>query len=291
MYKMSNVEKITIQCQDGYVLSGAFYPATSQNSQTHPILLCPATGITKKFYHHFCTWLAQQGYSVLTFDFRGIGDSLYTHIKHSKASIVQWGQFDIAAGIDKLCELTASEQIILVGHSAGGQLLGVVPNFDKVKKVIAVAGSSGYVKNLKGRTKLLAPLMFKGIFPLAKFTIGYGPTKAIGMGENLPKDVARQWAQFCSHPGYVLNAIGDSISKEQDYHHQIKCPITSLWAPDDEIATEENVKDFLRIYPNAPTDRIKLTPSDYDHKFIGHMLMFKPSHQNIWPVIESQIHS
>ncbi len=29
--------------------------------------------------------------------------------------------------------------------------------------------------------------MFKLIFPIARYTLGYGPTNAIGMGENLPK--------------------------------------------------------------------------------------------------------
>src|SRR5690606_40296533 len=64
---------------------------------------------------------------------------------------------------------------------------------------------SGHVKGLKGKTKLLAPVMFNVIFPLARITKGYGPTQVIGMGENLPKDVAREWAQFCSKPGYVIN--------------------------------------------------------------------------------------
>ncbi len=40
-----------------------------------------------------------------------------------------------------------------------------------------------------------------------------------------------------------------------DYHAQITCPITSIWSSDDEIATEANVKDLLRLYPNAnPSD-------------------------------------
>lgn len=73
---------------------------------------------------------------------------------------------------------------------------------------MAIAGSTGHVKGLKGRTKLLAPVMFNIIFPLARITKGYGPTQAIGMGENLPKDVAREWAEFCSKPGYIINAIG-----------------------------------------------------------------------------------
>ncbi|WP_180074988.1 alpha/beta fold hydrolase [Acinetobacter sp. YH12254] len=285
---MSEFETLTLQCQDGYHLSARFYAASSE-SEKRPVLVCPATGITQQFYHHFCIWLQAQGYAVLVFDFRGIGESLAGPLKQSKASIVQWGQLDIPAAIDALLARTHAEKVILLGHSAGGQLLGIVPNYDKVAKVVAVAGSTGHVKGLKGKTKLLAPVMFNVIFPLARMSKGYAPTQAIGMGENLPKDVAREWAQFCSKPGYVMNAMGKTILPRSDFHAQITCPIISIWSSDDEIATEANVKDLLRLYPNADTQMIELQPKRYAHKAIGHMLMFKKSHENLWPVIEQQL--
>ncbi|WP_216940217.1 alpha/beta fold hydrolase [Acinetobacter sp. BY419] len=283
---MSEFETLTLQCQDSYNLSARFYAAISE-SEKLPVLVCPATGITKQFYHQFCAWLQAQGYAVMVFDFRGIGDSLAGPLKNSKASIVQWGQLDIPAAIDALLARTDAEKVTLLGHSAGGQLLGIVPNYHKVAKVVAVSASSGHVKGLKGKTKLLAPVMFNIIFPLARITKGYGPTQAIGMGENLPKDVAKQWAQFCSKPGYVMNAIGKTVF--EDYHAEITCPIISIWSSDDEIATAANVKDLLRLYPNADTQMIELKPKNHDHKAIGHMLMFKKSHQNLWPVIEQKL--
>lgn len=286
---MSEFETLTLKCQDGYQLSARFYPVTETESKKSPILICPATGITKQFYHIFSCWLQAQGYAVMVFDFRGIGESLKGSVKQSKASIVQWGQLDIPAAIDALLAKTQAAKVILLGHSAGGQLLGIVPNYAKVEKVVAIAGSTGHIKGLRGRTKLLAPVMFNIIFPLARITKGYGPTQAIGMGENLPKDVAREWAEFCSKPGYVINAIGKKIAPAYDYHAQITCPITSIWASDDEIATQANVKDLLRLYPKAVTEMIELKPQEYGHKGIGHMLMFKKSHQNLWPVIEQQL--
>ncbi len=283
---MSTFESFYISCQDGYPLAAQFYPTTQPHKKPLPILICPATGITKKFYHHFAVWLSEQGYDVLVFDFRGIGESLYGHVRHSQASIVQWGQLDLPAAIDSVLLRTQAKQVILVGHSAGGQLLGITPNHHKVAKVVAVAGSSGNMKGLKGRTRLLAPVMFKVLFPVARYTLGYGPTQAIGMGENLPKDVARQWAQFCSRSGYVQNAIGDTVATHQDFHAQVSCPITSIWASDDEIATASTVTDFLRLFPNANTTSVELHPKRYQHASIGHMAMFKKSHQNLWPVLE-----
>ena len=288
LFIMNTYENMTITCKDGYTLSVRFY--NSQNdSQKQPILICPATGITMGFYHAFSEWLSQQNYNVMVFDFRGIGQSLYTPLKQSEASIQDWGQLDIPAAIDCLLAKTQQSKAILIGHSAGGQLLGITPNFDKVSQLIAIAGSTGYVKGLKGRTKTMAPVMFKMIFPLSITFKGYGATQMLGMGENLPKNVAKQWAQFCSQPGYVINAIGKTIF--EDYHQEIQCPITAIFASDDEIATEHNVKDLLRLYPNAQTHMIEIKPNQFDQKTIGHMLMFKKSHQQIWPLITSQIQS
>ena len=78
----------------------------------------------------------------MVFDFRGIGESLHEPLKKSKASIVQWGQLDIPAAMEVLLNKTQTTQVILLGHSAGGQLLGINPNYEKVAKVIAVAGST-----------------------------------------------------------------------------------------------------------------------------------------------------
>ncbi|WP_312049260.1 alpha/beta hydrolase family protein [Acinetobacter courvalinii] len=283
---MNSIESFWISCKDGYQLAAQFYPALNSD-KPYPILICPATGITKNFYHAFAQWLNQQGYPVLSFDFRGIGESLHGALKDSTASIHDWGIYDIPAAIEALLNRTQAEKVIIVGHSAGGQLLGIASNYHKVAKVLAIAGSTGHVKGLKGKTKILAPVMFNIIFPVSSFVKGYGATQFIGMGENLPKNVAKQWAEFCSKPGYVMNAIGKTIF--EDYHQQIQCPITSFWATDDEIATHSNVKDLLRLYPNAQTKLIELNPQQLGYKQIGHMLMFKKSHQKIWPILECEL--
>lgn len=283
---MKSYESFWMSCKDDYQLAAQFYSA-QDHTKPYPILICPATGITKNFYHAFAEWLSKQGYSVLSFDFRGIGESLHGPLKNSKASINDWGIYDIPAAIETLLERTQAEKVIIVGHSAGGQLLGITSNYNKVAKVLAIAGSTGHVKGLKGKTKILAPVMFNVIFPVSSFLKGYGATQFIGMGENLPKNVAKQWAEFCSKPGYVMNAIGKSIF--EDYHQEIQCPITSFWATDDEIATQANVKDLLRLYPNAPTKLIELNPQQHGYKQIGHMSMFKKSHQKLWPLMESEL--
>lgn len=278
---------IEVKCRDGYILKGILYPSTAPIKKSEPIIISPATGIVQQFYQPFAVWLTQQGYDVLTFDFRGIGASLNGALKDSKASIQDWGLLDLPAVIDTALKKTGASQVNIIGHSAGGQLVGLVENHQQVKQLISIAGSTGHIKGLKGRTKLLAPLMFNLLFPLSSAFKGYGAAKVIGMGENLPKGVARQWAQFCSRPGYVMNAVGKTINKH--YHEQVYCPITAIAATDDEIATEQNIDALLKLYPLAPTKKLIIQPKHYGHRSIGHMLMFRPSHQNLWPLIAGQL--
>lgn len=66
-------------------------------------------------------------------------DNLYIrNLKKSEASIQDWGILDIPAAIDSLLNKTQQQKVILIGHSAGGQLLGITPNFQKVARLIAI---------------------------------------------------------------------------------------------------------------------------------------------------------
>lgn len=282
---MQNFEEFHFTCQDGYSLSARFYP--HQNSTLHPILIAPATGIKKSFYHHFATWLNQQGHAVMVFDFRGIGASLHGSLTQSQASIVDWGTLDLPAALETLLVKTQRKKAILIGHSAGGQLTGLMANHEKLLRIITISGSTGHIKGLKGKTRLLAPVMFKILFPASCFFKGYGATQCIGMGENLPRRVAQQWAEFCSRPGYAINAIGKYT--QVDYHAEVKAPIIAFWPTDDEIATHDNIQDLLGLYPKAHSEIIKLEPSIYQHLSIGHMGFFKQSHQNLWSIALKEI--
>lgn len=282
MVNKMNVHQIKMITEDNYCLIGQFYPALKQSNH-YPILICSATGIKQTFYRSFATWLSEQGYDVLTFDFRGIGQSLHQDLKYSTASIDDWGCLDIPTAILTLKEQTNADKVILIGHSAGGQLLGVVPNYNDVIKMITFASSTGYTKQLAGKTKLLAPVMFDVIFPISSLIKGYGATKMIGMGENLPKNVARQWREFCHSGFYVKYSIGKTIMN--DYHDKVSCDIHAFYADDDEIATQKNVKDLFSLFGGAKIYYHPLSVKQYQLKEIGHMGLFKKSHQVLWKEI------
>lgn len=275
-------ERVEITCADDARLQGHFLPA-SGGTPGLPVLLCPATGVRQHFYLRFATWLAQQGHDVLVFDYRGIGLSLHGPLRASKARLQDWGQLDQVAALDWLLHRTACEQVLMLGHSAGGQMIGLLPNHGKVARLVGVSASTGWFSGMRLGFRLKARFGLRLAMPLSILFKGYGVSSVLGLGENLPAGVARQWGQWCAAGGYATNAI--RRQPERDFHAQVRTPMTVLHAADDDIATPTTVADLLRTFPAAHKQALSIKPAQHGLKSIGHIDWFRSSHQVLWPVI------
>lgn len=283
---------IVVTCADGYPLSAHIHRNPHPHSPCKGgILLAPATGFKQTFYFNFAAWLAEQGYVVLTFDNRGIGQSQNNlPLAKQPANLIDWGQLDCPAALDTLHDhLTANhskdvaDALYLIGHSAGAQLIGLMPNYHKIKRFVLIGASSGYFGNLSPKTYLQAKAVFNIWMPISNQLLGYASTATIGFGQNLPKNVATQWRKWCSSPGYMANDFGDKI--KQHHYDDIIAPTLCLVATDDHIATPKNVADFTRSLPNAQLETRFVQPSDIQLTSIGHSDWFRRRCSAYWPEI------
>ena len=218
---MSDSENIVFSTRDDVVLSGTLFLPENPKAL---VLVCAATGIRQQFYWTFAEWLATQGHGVLTFDCRGIGASLGARsVRESKARKQDWGTHDMPAALDYLVDRFPGMPVHLVGHSAGGQLVGLMPNHRHLSSVVTVSSSSGYFKNMGFKQRLLAAVFLKAYIPLLANLLGYVPARWIGWGEDLPAKVALQWAAWCAKPGYIENAFGKDVT--QHFYDEIDVPI------------------------------------------------------------------
>jgi len=253
------------------------------------VLLCSATGVRQRFYRPFATWLTEQGYAVLTFDYRGIGESLGgLHVRAIKADKQDWGQQDMPAALDWLAAAYPGIHLHLIGHSAGGQLIGLMPGHARLRSVVQVSASSGYVGNIKWPTRVAARVLLSAFIPLTVAALGYAPAKRIGWGEDLPAGVATQWARWCSSPGYVANGFGREI--ERHFYDEFSLPILSLSAADDPIATPANVDDLLRLFPKATIQKQVLQASHFGVPHIGHIDFFRTQMMPVWESVLPGLH-
>lgn len=59
-----------------------------------------------------------------------------------------------------------------------------------------------------------------------------------------------------------------------------------MWvnATDDPIANNENVQDMIEVFPQLPTQKLPIKPSDYGLKAIGHMKFFSKRSKQFWEI-------
>lgn len=277
---LQNVKQKTIKCSDSVELVATIYEPTI--TVKGAVMMAPATGIKRQFYANFAHYLANNGYGVITFDNRGIGGSSTGPVTQNAASLQCWGEKDMPAVLEYLQQTFPQTKYHLVGHSAGGQLIGLIHNAKDISSMFNFACSSGQLTNMKLSYLVQAHFFMNFFIPLSNAMFGHTKSQWLGMGEPLPKNVAKQWQQWCNGQGYVKTAFGKTV--HQHCYNELTLP--SLWvnAVDDDIANNANVADMMSVFPKLNGQTLTLTPSEHGLSEIGHMKFFSSKSQVLWPL-------
>ena len=269
---------------DGYPLIGTLY--TPEHGIKANIVLCSATGVPQAFYRRFAEYATQFGYQVLTFDYRGIAQSAPKQLKGFKMSYLDWGTLDLAAAIDFL----AQDQIplFMVGHSYGGQALGLAPNHAKVTAMYCFGTGAGWHGYMPFKEKMKVQVIWNIIFPPMVAVTGYLPWSKLNMGADLPIGVYQQWRKWCKNPTYFFADPEQHALIAQ--YAQVKTPIYAVSALDDDWALPNSRHAFMQHYRQAPMQFINISASDYGLKEIGHMGYFRKGAEKIWDEILQAFH-
>ncbi len=127
------IDDITFPAADGYLLGATLF--LPRGAKRHAVLINSATAVPRKIYRGFAGYLARRGCAVLTYDYRGTGDSRqkalvgYNQPKSLvgfKASMSDWAALDVTAAVAWMRERYHSLPLNYVGHSFGGQALGLL---------------------------------------------------------------------------------------------------------------------------------------------------------------------
>ncbi|ATZ62699.1 alpha/beta fold hydrolase [Acinetobacter bereziniae] len=270
-------ESVTFQALDGYTLVGTRYTPT-----THPfkanLLVSSATGVPQAFYRRFSEYASQMGYQVLCFDYRGVDKSAPRQLKGFKMSYLDWGKLDLAGAIDYFFEDDTA--LFLVGHSYGGQALGLTPNHDKVTAMYCFGTGAGWHGYMPLKEKLKVQVIWNIVFPPMVAITGYLPWSKLNMGADLPKGVYQQWRKWCKNPTYFFADPGQQTLHDQ--YAQVKTPIYAVAALDDDWALPNSRYAFMQHYKNAPMHFINISAEDFGLQQIGHMGYFRKGLEQIW---------
>ncbi len=236
---------VEFPARDGFRLAGTMYRPAAANRRA--VLFQAATGVRQEFYGKLAAYLATRGFTVLTFDYRGIGRSRPKSLRGFDAQMRDWAEKDIAGALDYLARASQGARIIGFGHSFGGQVFGLVPGNERYVAAVTVGSQSGYWKHWRGLRRVGMWLATHMLLPGVSRLAGYFPARRFGQGEDLPAGVAAEWARWCRHPGYVVGAL-----EVQERYARFSSPIRIYAISDDAFAPPRSVEAFLDFYPNAP---------------------------------------
>lgn len=272
-------ESINFTASDGYVLSGVRYIPTQTIKAK--IIVASATGVPQPFYRRFAEYVTQQGYEVLTFDYRGVGASAPKQLKGFEMSYLDWGSLDLAAAIDFYTEQGLA--LFMVAHSYGGQALGLASNHDKVTAMYCFGTGAGWAGYMPFKEKFKVSVMWNLIFPPMVALKGYLPWSKLKMGSDLPLGVYQEWRKWCKNPTYFF--ADPTLHALKAQYAKVKTKIFAVSALDDDWARPASRQAFMQHYAYADMTFVDIRAADYGLKQIGHMGYFRQGSEQIWDEI------
>lgn len=266
----------TARAADGRELAVTRFPA--EGEARGAALVLGAMGVRQDFYAPFARYLAEGGFHALTFDYRGMGWSQEGSLRGFEATVLDWALKDANAMLAEARAAAPGRPVVAVGHSLGGQILGVLPDNTAIRAALTVTAGSGWYRH-NDRMPLRVRFFWFAAIPLLTPLFGYFPGKALRMVGDLPRGVASQWRRWCLHPDYLL---GEDASLRAGFD-RVRFPIRGYSFADDDIVTRPAVDRLHGFYRHAPVERLHLAPGDLGEKRVGHFGFFAAkSRPTLW---------
>jgi predicted alpha/beta hydrolase len=279
-------DDITVPAVDGYKLRATLF--LPRGAKSHAVLINSATATPRRIYRGFAGYLARRGCAVLTYDYRGIGDSRQKAVEGYnqpksldgfKASMSDWAALDVTAAVNWMRERYHQLPLGYVGHSFGGQVLGLLSNNTEVSRALLIAAQAGYWKLMASpeRYRVYAMLNFVGL-PLTRL-LGYAPGW-MGLGEDLPKGVFEQWVRWVMSERYLFTDPRlPGLTNFANYRGALR----ALCISDDPWATRPAVEMLCAGFASIEPEILTVTPADVGAAKIGHFGFFRPEHRgSLW---------
>src|SRR5690606_20581817 len=232
------IQIITI---DGYRLQARLWHHAQINSHSPVVIINSATSVRCRYYDRFAQALHARGCTVLTFDYRGIGESKYGPLRDLVAGWLDWGQADFEATLQYAQARFCNSPIYVVGHSIGGFLIGLAPSSHLVKRIFTMGAQYAYWRDYARRSRAGMFLQWHVAMPLLAKAFGFVPARRLGWMEDTPKGVAMDWAGMGRRFEQSIGRTYDKTDAESDLLpmrlQHVTAPILALGVSDDPFGT------------------------------------------------------
>ena len=268
---------VQLNAADGYRLWALHYAAAGEARGR--LIVAGATGVAQRFYAHFARFAASRGMDVWTLDYRGVGLSRPPSLRGFRMDYLDWARLDLATLLDHV-ESHSQGPIWVVGHSFGGHAFGLLPGHERVQRLATFGTGAGWHGWMPPLERLRVMFLWHVVGPAIVKAKGYLAWNALGMGEDLPRDLYLQWRKWCQRPYYFfedpdLPGLGDQFAR-------VRIPIRAINATDDRWAPPASRDAFMRAYRNAALECVTIDPGRDGIAPIGHIGYFRPQAMPLW---------
>jgi len=109
------------------------------------------------------------------------------------------------------------------------------------------------------------------------------PAKRLGLGEDLPAPVMRQWGRWSAMPGYFYD---DPDWDARRRAAEVRLPLMMMGFDDDPWANPEAITRLIEPVKNAKIDRREIRHADFGLPGVGHMGFFRTRcAEKLWPIV------
>lgn len=281
--------ELSIRTDDGVALAASVFeprsPSRAARAPRRIVVIASATGVLRRYYAPFAAWLAAEGFTVVTFDYRGIGGS---RSQEPDATMHDWGERDLAAVIAWAADVLGDGRVSVVGHSVGGQLIGFLPQSatSRIEALVTVGSQFGDYRLWPMPLRLAMAALWWGIVPTVTHAVGYLPG-ALGIGEDLPRGVALEWARWCRTPGYLASDEAADGARRREAYASVRAPMLAFGFHDDTYAPPAAIDALLAHYRSATITRRHV---DRSEGTFGHFGFFRGRSRALWREVSAFLH-
>jgi predicted alpha/beta hydrolase len=263
----------TIKTKDGKKIRARVY--VPEEEAKGVIVISPSATVTQEFYFDIACFFREHNFAVISFDFRGTGDSAPLALKGFEASLANWALQDTDAVLRHTKNQFPKHELIFLGHGIGGEITGLAPASQFINRIILVGSglSCSRVRRLKERVWID---VIKNFIKLTSWLLGYFPGKGLRVLTNLPKGVVYEWIDWCDNE----NGLFDDFSDHN--YRRLEIPLLAFSFSDDWRSQERGVQALLEHFGSAFITWHHVNPKQLNKRRIGHSGFFKARFEKIF---------
>ncbi|PPK35812.1 alpha/beta hydrolase [Pseudomonas laurylsulfatiphila] len=270
---------------DGFVLGGFTWRHPSRDTARPIVIINAATSVRCRHYSRFADYLFDHGFDVITYDYRGIGESRPASLKGLKASWTDWGALDFEAMLKRAQREFPGQPIDVVGHSFGGCAAGLGASGHLIRRLVTVGAQFAYWRDYAPAHRWRMFGKWHVLMPLVTMIYGYFPGKRLGWLEDTPAGVVRDWS--LSTARYEKRSSGRAISTTSGQlpFADVTAQTLAISISDDPYGTVPAIERLLSYFTGSTNAHLRIHPEDIGEEEVGHFAFFRSPYQaTLWPI-------